>query len=152
MSWSGGKICLVASVISCGAETPNSFSSQTYLQDSGIVCLYASSVLDNNEQLFEAEQAITVLYKKADVCLSSNCTESLMASCFVDDAGVIHSVATWRARDPSDEVCTDDCRLPQSVCYTSALTAGEHTFSFGQDSVRISIPESTDTPLCLLNM
>jgi hypothetical protein len=122
------------------------------LEDSGLVCLYASDPQGPAVQQFDSDQPVYVLYSSEGMCLSSSCTRDRMASCTVTGGGtalVVASHASWIELEPeSGAGCTDDCLILNAVCSTEALVADDYVFTFGANSLALTIPSQHPNPLC----
>lgn len=126
--------------------------------DHGEVCLYGTPAQPphTGEQEFKVGAPLYLDYRLEEVCLSSECTRNHQALCSVVVLGQVQrvtSLASWETIEGAytDVACSDDCAFLHATCQTDALSPGEYTFTFGQESLSLVVPSQVPEPPCLRN-
>lgn len=113
-----------------------------YVENEGEVCLHSSTQLAST-QMFEADARVVITYQST-TCLSSSCDLGRFAWCGVSGTGpslAITSAAAWSS-DSSPEACTDDCGLMNAQCMTVPLAEGAYAFTFGAETIALTVPST----------
>lgn len=99
-------------------------------------------------QSFAADAPI-VLQVAGASCLSSSCTEDIVASCSVTLSGQslrVEADFTWTE---SSGTCTDDCMSVVATCTTPSLPAGVYTIALGTRSATVTVGNLGPQEACI---
>lgn len=118
--------------------------------NTGRVCLCATDdfFCEDEPQQFTVNQPVTVSFSVFG-CLSSSCSRDLEASCTVTrngEAFAVTTAASYTDLTAQNRACTDDCHRLSAICETGPLPAGNYTFTYGGETLALTIPSEVSAP------
>lgn len=117
------------------------------LENEGIACLHGDDPL-----AFAANRPIEVRVDWEGVCLSGSCTTDKVSTCMATVSGqtvTLVTRASWTDITAQEHVCTADCGLLSATCETTALPAGDYTFTLGARTTQVTVPSQVSSIPCV---